>query len=681
MIGRLVSTTAATLGAIAALILSAGIALAEKRVALVIGNSAYQSVPQLPNPSRDATGMARMLRDAGFDIVDVQTNLSNVEFKRAIRRFEAEADQADVAVIFYAGHGIEIGGTNYLVPIDAKLASDRDSEDEAISLERLMGAAEGARKLRLIILDACRHNPFAVSMKRERRGATRAVNSGLGKVEPTSSDTLIAYAAKAGSTAADGAGEHSPFTAAILKNLAVPGLDLRLAFGRVRDDVLKATENRQEPFVYGSLGGGVISLVPAPAVAEPAAVSDVKADYDLVARIGTRKAWKVFLDTHKSGFYADLARVQLASLEQTPDVPSVPAKVVPPSRDELEFGRIRDTTDQAELQKFIRRFPGSPFVAEAQQRLDALRQAAKEQEERARAEREAVRKAAEEARIAAQQREAELRAKAAEAEQRAKAEAAERKAAEARRKAEEAARTKAEAEAAALRAASERESKRAEEERRKAQAAAMIEANCKDEQTKLEALNAAGSEGDGIENMKAFQQVSACLRLKSVIAAALDKLNAEAASRSAAQPNSPQLIRAAQIQLARIGCLAEAATGKATSATTSALSRYLTLKGQPSAEAITEELVADLAKEKGRLCPLECKAGETASGSTCVAVQKERPPAPPAQRRRNDGPAVAQQRPARRDQGFRPPAQIRQQASARPGGGGGGGAPMIGVGF
>ena len=273
-----------------------------------------------------------------------------------------------------------------------------------------------------------------------------------------------------------------------------------------------------------------------------------------------------------------------------------------------------------------------------------------------------------------------MRAKAAEAEQRARAEVAERKAAEARRKAEEAARTKAEAEAAALRAASERESKRAEEERRKAQAAAMIEANCKDEQAKLEALNAAGSEGDGIENMKAFQQVSACLRLKSVIAAALDKFNAEAASRAAAQPNSPQLIRAAQIQLARIGCLAEAATGKATSATTSALSRYLTLKGQPSAEAITEELVADLAKEKGRLCPLECKAGETAVGSTCVAAQKERPTPPVVQRRRSDGPAVAQQRPARRDQGFRPQAPIRQQASARPGGGGGG-APMIGVGF
>jgi hypothetical protein len=680
MIGRLVSTTAAALGAVAALILSAGIAFAEKRVALIIGNSAYQSVPQLPNPSRDATGVAKMLRDAGFDIVDVQTNLPNVEFKRAIRRFEAEADQADVAVIFYAGHGIEIGGTNYLVPVDAKLASDRDSEDEAISLERLMGAAEGARKLRLIILDACRHNPFAVSMKRERRGATRAVNSGLGKVEPTSSDTLIAYAAKAGSTAADGAGDHSPFTAAILKNLAVPGLDLRLAFGRVRDDVLKATDNRQEPFVYGSLGGGVISLVPAPAVAEPAPASDVKGDYDLVARIGTRKAWKVFLETHKSGFYADLARVQLASLEQAPEVPSAPAKVAPPSRDELEFAKIRDTADQAELQKFIRRFPGSPLAGEAQQRLDALRQAAKEQEERARAEREAARIAAEEARIAARQKEAEARAKAAEAEQRAKAEAAERKAAEARQRAEEAARTKAEAEAAALRAASDREAKRAEEERRKAEAAALVEANCKAEQAKLDALNAAGSEGEGIENLKAFQQVSACLRLKSLIAAALDKFNAEAAKRAAAQPNSPQLIRAAQIELARVGCLPEAANGRATVATTNALNRYLTLKGQSSAEtAVTEELVAGLVKEKGRVCPLECKSGETAVGSTCVAVQKERPVAPTVQRRRNDGPAVAQQRPARREQSFRPPAQVRQQASARPGGGGG--APMIGVGF
>lgn len=262
----LVPTAIAIAGAILSMVFTSNAAWAEKRVALIVGNSSYQTVPQLPNPSRDATSVAKMFRDAGFDSVDIQLNVGNLEFKRAIRKFETTADQADIAVVYYAGHGLEIGGTNYLIPTDARLASDRDADDEAILLERLVSSADGAKRLRLVILDACRDNPFVTSMRRERKVANRAVASGLGKVEPTSTDTLIAYAAKAGSTADDGDGLHSPFTTAVLKNLTVPGLDVRLAFGRVRDEVLKITSNRQEPFVYGSLGGGNIALVPAPAV-------------------------------------------------------------------------------------------------------------------------------------------------------------------------------------------------------------------------------------------------------------------------------------------------------------------------------------------------------------------------------------------------------------------------------
>ena len=144
------------------MVLAPDAAWAEKRVALIVGNSTYQTVPQLPNPSRDATSVAKMFRDAGFDSVDVALNVGNLEFKRAIRKFEATADQADIAVVYYAGHGLEIGGTNYLIPVDARLASDRDADDEAIPLERLVSSADGARRLRLIILDACRDNPFVI---------------------------------------------------------------------------------------------------------------------------------------------------------------------------------------------------------------------------------------------------------------------------------------------------------------------------------------------------------------------------------------------------------------------------------------------------------------------------------------------------------------------------------------
>src|SRR5437660_7856092 len=336
MIRRLVPMAAIIGGAILSMVLAPDVAwAADKRVALIVGNSTYQTVPQLPNPSRDASAVAKMFKDAGFDSVDIQLDVGNLEFKRAIRRFETIADQADIAVVYYAGHGLEIGGINYLIPVDARLASDRDADDEAIPLERLVSSADGAKRLRLIILDACRDNPFISIMRRERKVASRAVVAGLGKVEPTSTDTLIAYAAKAGSTADDGDGDHSPFTTSLLKNLTVPGLDVRLAFGRVRDEVLKTTGNRQEPFVYGALGGGNISLVPAPVVQQETAAIDIKKDYELVEKIGTPRAWQVFLGTHPKGFYADLAHAQIERLQasQPPAPPPATtlAAVEPPT--------------------------------------------------------------------------------------------------------------------------------------------------------------------------------------------------------------------------------------------------------------------------------------------------------------------------------------------------------------
>jgi len=305
-------------------------AFAEKRVALVIGNSAYQHAPALANPARDAKAMAAMFERGGFNVVIAQHDVGNLQFKRTIRQFEDAAMEADIAVIYYAGHGIEIHGVNYLIPVDARLASDRDADDEAITLDRVVEAADGAKRLRLVILDACRDNPFARTMKRQRTATLRGVTAGLGKVEPAGTNTLIAFAAKGGASAEDGDADHSPFTAALLDNLFTPGLDVRLAFGRARDEVLKNTNNRQEPYVYGSLGGANVSIVPAPTqqpdASASAAVSEgAKGDYALVEKIGTKGAWEVFLSQHPKGFYADLARQQLARLgNATSDVPKAP---------------------------------------------------------------------------------------------------------------------------------------------------------------------------------------------------------------------------------------------------------------------------------------------------------------------------------------------------------------------
>ena len=300
----------------AAFLLACQPAWAEKRVALVLGNAAYQNVAKLPNPVNDGAVIAATLRNAGFDIVESRQDLPAAETRRTLRDFADRARDADIAVVYYAGHGIEVDGANYLIPVDAKLERDTDVYDEALSLDRVLLAIEPAKKLRLVILDACRDNPFSKNMK--RTVASRAIGQGLAKVEPNSPNMLIAYSAKAGSTAADGDGNNSPFTVALSKHLTTPGLDVRRAFGFVRDDVLKTTGNRQEPFVYGSLGGEDVPLVPAPAksTAAPTAPAaspqaEARRDYELALQIGNKSAMNAFLAQYPDGFYASLARLQL----------------------------------------------------------------------------------------------------------------------------------------------------------------------------------------------------------------------------------------------------------------------------------------------------------------------------------------------------------------------------------
>ena len=247
-------------------------AAAERRVALVIGNSFYKNATSLPNTINNSNALATMFKSVGFEVVISRTDLGVVDFKRSVREFLITAESADIAVVYYAGHGIEIGGTNYLVPVDARLSRDYDVEDEAVALDRIVWALQSVRRLRLILLDACRDNPFAAKLR--SAGMRAPSRGGLAKIEEVSADTLVAYAAKAGSVSYDGDGVNSPYATALIRHLAEPGLDIRIALGRVRDDVVAMTGGRQEPFIYGSLGGSTIALVAPDAVAkkvEPAA--------------------------------------------------------------------------------------------------------------------------------------------------------------------------------------------------------------------------------------------------------------------------------------------------------------------------------------------------------------------------------------------------------------------------
>ncbi|WP_246583313.1 caspase family protein [Bradyrhizobium iriomotense] len=360
-------------------------AQAEKRVALVIGNSAYKSVPKLANPANDAGLIGGMLRKAGFDTVDVRQDLSAPEMRKALREFGARTRDADVAVIYYAGHGLEVDGTNYLIPTDAALETDTDVYDEALPIDRVLVSIEPAKQLRLVILDACRDNPFSKTMK--RTVASRAIGRGLAKVEPTSPNTMIAFAAKAGSTASDGDSRNSPFAVALSEHLPKPGLDLRKAFGFVRDDVLRSTANKQEPFVYGSLGGDDVPLVPArPVATGPQAnpQSELRRDYELALQLATRDGWEAFLAQYPDGFYANLAKGQLNKIaaEETRSAAEQKAKAAEQEKARL----IAERAQKAEQEKAAaaaKAAEDARIAAEKQKQIEQAKAEAAERERKA----------------------------------------------------------------------------------------------------------------------------------------------------------------------------------------------------------------------------------------------------------------------------------------------------------
>jgi tetratricopeptide (TPR) repeat protein len=223
-----------------------------RKIALIIGNGAYRNVQELGNPPRDAKLIAAALKDVGFQTVTLSNDLTRDKFFEALRGFASDAEKADWAVVYYAGHGFEIGGVNYLVPVDARLVADKDAETEAVALEQVIAAVGGARKLRLVMLDACRDNPFAPTMQRTME--LKLVDKGFSNIEPAAG-FMVVYAAKHGETALDGDGVDSPFATAVARDIKEPHVEVRKLFDLVRDDVWSASRHQQQPFTYGSPPG------------------------------------------------------------------------------------------------------------------------------------------------------------------------------------------------------------------------------------------------------------------------------------------------------------------------------------------------------------------------------------------------------------------------------------------
>ncbi|MEW9919189.1 caspase family protein [Marimonas sp. MJW-29] len=306
-----------------------------RRVALVIGNSDYTHATTLPNPANDARDLATAFTRLGYQ-VELVEDATRADLLDALRGFRARSIGAEHAIIYYAGHGVEIDRQNFVIPVDAELKADIDVEYEAVPLDLLVAATSGARDLQLVVLDACRDNPFLAQMTRTL--STRSIGRGLAIYEPDG-NSLVAYSAREGTVALDGTGQNSPYAMAFLSALERPGLEIGQFFRQVRDAVIRQTNGQQEPFLYGSLSAEPVffkpdaaSVTPAPQAAAPAQRgTDASADTLLAIDLAFWQSIKDsdqpsdfedYLSRFPNGQFLPLAQRRLAALK----APQEPAR-------------------------------------------------------------------------------------------------------------------------------------------------------------------------------------------------------------------------------------------------------------------------------------------------------------------------------------------------------------------
>lgn len=299
----------------------AGQAAAEKRVALVIGNSAYQHAAQLANPKNDSSDMNAKLQSLGFEVVSGQ-DLDLAGMRGTVRQFLDKLDGADMALFFYAGHGLQVNGNNYMVPVDAQLSSYNDLDFEALPMDLVLSAMERSTKVNLIFLDACRDNPFAEKLSRSMGTRSGSVSRGLARLG-SGVGSLIAFATQPGNVAMDGAGRNSPFTSALVAHLGTPGQDIMRELIDVRRDVLAATDGKQVPWENSSLTGEVVlkplpaesKAAPAPGSRSASPDNAVELAYWATIKDSTDKSFfEAYLQQFPGGVFAPLARLKIDAI-------------------------------------------------------------------------------------------------------------------------------------------------------------------------------------------------------------------------------------------------------------------------------------------------------------------------------------------------------------------------------
>ena len=346
--------------------LAATPALAEKRLALVIGNSAYENAPILKNPANDASDMADALQRLGFEVIR-GTDLDYAGMRRTVRSFSERLSTADVALLFYAGHGMQVAGKNYLIPVDGKIDSQADLDFGTIDLDLILKSMEADARTNIIFLDACRDNPLAANLGRKLGTRSGAVSRGLAQVD-TAIGTLIAFSTQPGNVALDGGGRNSPFTEALLKNIEVPGRPISDVMIEVRNDVLSATGRKQVPWDNSSLTGQFyFKPLPQNATAAPASSQATAPPgqeavevvfWNSIKDAKNPHLFEAYLRRYPNGAFADIARINLDQFKVAVAKPLAP---VPEQKVAIgDPGLLREVRDRLYELNFD---PGPPDAA------------------------------------------------------------------------------------------------------------------------------------------------------------------------------------------------------------------------------------------------------------------------------------------------------------------------------
>jgi Caspase domain len=613
-----------------------GAAYADKRVALVIGNSAYQHSATLENPSNDAADLANTLTHLGFEVI-VEKDLDKRGMEQAFSRFARLAQDADLAMFYYAGHAMQYGGNNYLVPVDAALQDEFSVEFEMARVSDVLNSLERARGVKILVLDACRNNPLAEQLARHASNRDAFASRGLARIEHPSG-MLIAYATQAGQVAEDGRGRNSPFTSALIKRLAEPGVEIAQIFRRVAFDVNAQTQGRQLPDLSMSLLGEVYLSQPG----KPQITTEAEA-WQKIASSNDRADFERFVTDFPDSPFAVVAKERIRIFENT-HRQEVELEVLQAAREQaakeaaaLQADRERVAKEKAEKQTAPARVGTDQIPADNV--ANAAPQTSPASEEAARADTEKQAEIAQAAKNQALQKAKQQAAQDAAKQQALQDRLAQERAAQAQAAQQRAAQELAAKEQAAQEAAKQQQSRLAQE--RAAQELAAKLQTPRDQT----ALND-GTIEKKVREILEQQQAAARAAKEQADKEQADKAassvqgptpdtNAASASRSSSSPSATvlaalppptdhpsrrELSKSIAHELTRIGCFEGPDSELWERGPQSGLRRFLRRSRLDVPVDQPSEQVLDILKlETGKVCRPNCGRDETAVNGVCVA--------------------------------------------------------------